>query len=75
LNTLAIPGGEMLHVTWNGKGIQTLELRDALGRVALQEVNYHNNPTLDASRLSPGTYTVLARSAQGERAVSKWVKP
>jgi len=69
------PGGEMLHVTWNGKGIQTLELRDALGRVALQEVNYHNNPTLDASRLSPGTYTVLARSAQGERAVSKWVKP
>lgn len=69
------PGGDVLHVSWNGKTIQRMELRDAQGRVVLEESNYNNNLPLNASSLAPGTYTVLARTAQGERAVAKWVKP
>jgi hypothetical protein len=69
------PGGEALHVNWSGKAIQALELRDALGRLALRTERYINHQPLDASALAPGTYTVLARTANGERAAAKWIKP
>lgn len=69
------PGGDVLHLNWSGRAIQELELRDALGRVALKRTSVINNNPIDVSTLASGTYTVLARTAQGERAVAKWVKP
>jgi len=69
------PGGDVLHVNWSGKAIQSVELHDALGRLVLDENNHINNLPLNASGLAPGTYTVHARTAHGERAVAKWVKP
>ncbi|MFZ1691696.1 MAG: T9SS type A sorting domain-containing protein [Flavobacteriales bacterium] len=68
------PGGDVLHVNWSGNTIQELELHDATGRVILNRTSVFNNNPIDVSSLSPGTYTVLARTAQGERAVAKWVK-
>lgn len=69
------PGNDALHLDWADRNIQKLELRDALGRMVLIRTSaLHNNP-IDVSALSPGTYTVLAHTAQGERAVAKWVKP
>lgn len=69
------PGGEVLHVNWSGRAIQAVELRDALGRLALRTERYINHQPLDASALAPGTYTVLARTANGERAAARWIKP
>ncbi len=68
------PGGDVLHVNRSGNTIRDLELLDATGRVVLKRTSVINNNPIDVSALSPGTYTVLARTAQGERAVAEWVK-
>ncbi|MFN3875822.1 MAG: T9SS type A sorting domain-containing protein [Flavobacteriales bacterium] len=69
------PGEDMLLVNWSGCTIQDMELRDAPGRVALKQTSVLNNNPIDVSSLASGTYTVLARTANGERAVAEWVKP
>lgn len=68
------PGGDVLHVNWSRNTIRDLELLDGTGRVALKRMSVINNNPIDVSALSPGTYTVLARTAQGERAVANWIK-
>jgi hypothetical protein len=51
-----------------------VELHDALGRTVLQRTSVLNNNPIDVSSLAPGTYVVLAYTAQGERLVANWVK-
>jgi hypothetical protein len=68
------PGSEALHVEWSGGLIDELEVRDALGRSVLKRTSILNNNAIDVSALAPGTYVVLARTAQGERVAANWVK-
>lgn len=69
------PGAGILYIDWGGRPIWELEVRDALGRVAMKRTSVLDNNPIDVSSLATGTYTVLARNKQGERAVTKWVKP
>ena len=68
------PGHETLHLDHAGHRLSSLELRDALGRTVLERTSLLNNNPIDVSSLAPGTYVVLARTAQGERLVANWVK-
>ena len=68
------PGGDALHLDRAGHRLSSLELRDALGRTVLERTSLLNNNPIDVSSLAPGTYVVLARTAQGERLVANWVK-
>jgi hypothetical protein len=67
------PGGDVVHVNWSERGIQSVELRDALGRSLLEQTTILNNEPIDVSSLAPGTYTVLVR-ADGIRSATKWIK-
>jgi len=69
------PGSEFLFVDWPRKVLKDLEMRDALGRLVLWRGSVLNNTAIDVSELNAGTYTVHARGGQGERAVTKWMKP
>jgi hypothetical protein len=68
------PGGDALHLDHAWRPVLFLELREALGRTVLQRTSIMNNNPIDVSSLAPGTYVVLAYTAQGERLVANWVK-
>lgn len=68
------PGTNTLHLDMAGYRLLALELRDALGRTVLERSSLLKNTPIDVSSLAPGTYVVLARTAQGERLVANWVK-
>ncbi len=69
------PGNETFNLEWKGRSVSEVQIRDALGRHVLAERNVLNTTPIDASKLAPGTYTVLVRNALGEQAVAKWIKP
>jgi hypothetical protein len=46
-----------------------------LGRMALRSTSISNNTPIDISGLSTGSYTVHVRTAKGEGAMAKWLKP
>ncbi|HRO99979.1 MAG TPA: T9SS type A sorting domain-containing protein [Flavobacteriales bacterium] len=68
------PGNDDLHLDPAGRPLLSVELRDALGRTVLERMSTLNNNPIDVSSLAPGTYVVLARTAQGERLVANWIK-
>jgi len=68
------PGHDALHLHIAGRPLLSVELRDALGRTLLERTSTMNNNPIDVSSLVPGTYVVLAYTAQGERLVANWVK-
>jgi hypothetical protein len=68
------PGHDALHLDHTGRRLLAVELRDALGRTVLQHTSVLNNNPIDVSSLAPGTYVVLAYTAQAERLVANWVK-
>jgi hypothetical protein len=68
------PGDEFLQMEWPRKVIQELEIRDALGRLALSRKSLPNKTPIAVSGLGAGTYTVHVLTAQGERAVAQWLK-
>lgn len=68
------PGSEQLYVDYGVPGVLAVSLRDAQGRVVLQNHRHDRATALDVSTLSAGIYSVLVTCADGSKAVTRWIK-
>lgn len=74
LNAWPNPGVDKLSLGWNSTGTFNLSILDSQGRTVLQQKYRNTDAPLNINKLSPGPYTLVVTSMNGQRAITKWIK-